>query len=328
VSFIRPEDLLEHLHAVVGQDDMKRKLASVFSQYTLYLQDEEAERPVACIYGPSGAGKTFAIETLSDSLELPVTVVSAPSISMASHKGATLRQILVQHYLNFKRDEGIILVDELDKWCAGAIGLDIESRTMGRRLQAEMLRYVEAERVEFVDEYDEHEELKDEATGEIVVFNTKRILWVFAGAFLGLENSIRQRLQNWQNLELEWVLAQATANDFELYGMLRELVGRIQTWAFAKPLTAVQLIEILGQQEIPRWQRRFRAVGCELEFDRGSLAECANHAYEEKTGARGAAAALRRAMDDLFLEASRHHLGSLLVTDHLIRTGHLELEAV
>jgi len=89
VSFIRPEVLLDHLSSVVGQTDLKRKLASVFSQYTLYLQDELAERPTALIYGPSGAGKTYAVETLASSLELPVTVVGAPGISLASHKGAT-----------------------------------------------------------------------------------------------------------------------------------------------------------------------------------------------------------------------------------------------
>jgi len=325
VSFIRPEVLLDHLSSVVGQTDLKRKLASVFSQYTLYLQDELAERPTALIYGPSGAGKTYAVETLASSLELPVTIVGAPGISLASHKGATFRDVLVQHYLNFKQDEGIIFLDEIDKWCQTVIGRDHEALGVAKRLQSELLRFIEAEKVEFIDESDEHEQLENQQTGEIVVFNTKRILWVVGGAFIGLEEIVRKRLQNYGNVDTEFLLEHATAPDFEAYGLIRELVGRIQSWSFAKPLTRQELIQILQQQEVPRWQRRMAAVGCELTVDQGALAECANAAYEVKTGARGAASYLRRAMDDLFLEASRHKLKQLQVTHSLIRTGHLEV---
>jgi len=323
MSFIRPEVLLESMQEVVSQEPMKRRLASVFSQYTLYLQDPEAVRPTALIYGPSGAGKTFAVETLAKALELPFTVMSAPGISTASYKGATLRDLLVQHYMEFGRDEGIIFLDEIDKWCSTAVGPDYEARGVGRRMQGELLRYMEKEKVEFVDEAADHDKLENEE-GEVAVFDTSRVLWVVGGAFIGLEMIVRKRLENWTNSEPELFLANATAVDFEVYGLIREMVGRVQSWIFAKPLTRQEMMLILQRQEVPRWQRRFRAVGCELDFHAGALAECANRAFEDLTGARGAASYLRKALDELFLAASSTHLSQLEITVDLVKTGKLE----
>src|ERR1700686_3247120 len=88
--FVRPEELDEAVVDVVGQDDMRRKLVSAFSQYTLYLDDRSAQRPVVLIYGPSGTGKTFAVEKLGKACGLPFTAVSSASISPPSYKGLTL----------------------------------------------------------------------------------------------------------------------------------------------------------------------------------------------------------------------------------------------
>jgi ATP-dependent Clp protease ATP-binding subunit ClpX len=320
--FVRPEDLEEAIKDVVGQDDMRRKLTSAFSQYTLYLDDESAQRPVVLIYGPSGTGKTFAVEKLGKACGLPFTAVSSASISPPSYKGLTLRDLLIQHWMNYQTDEGVIFLDEVDKWCRGSVqggSADPETLSNGIRTQAEVLRYVEMESIRFVDDSKDIEEL------EGVTFDTRKIFWVLAGAFVGIEKVIKKRLANSHFPDEDiWIHAQPV--DFTTYGMLGELANRVGTWAWTKPLTMMQMMDILKLQEVPRWQRRFEAIECELDLDVGALGQCARHAFAAKTGARGASSLLRRAMDDVFYEASKQGRSHVRVDSNTVMTGRLMME--
>jgi ATP-dependent protease Clp ATPase subunit len=108
--------------------------------------------------------------------------------------------------------------------------------------------------------------------------------------------------------------------------MITELVGRLQTLAWVKPLTNMQMIDILEQQEVPKWVAMFKMVGCKLTLHRGALSTCAERAKEEATGVRGAAAFLRRGMEDIYTEASKNKIKSLTVTRIEIETGRVSLE--
>jgi ATP-dependent Clp protease ATP-binding subunit ClpX len=323
--FQRPETLDEATEVVVGQDDLVRKLKSAFSQYTLYLDDASVQRPIVLIYGPSGSGKTFTVEALGRACDLPFTPVSSASISPPSYKGLTLRDLLIQHWKNYQTDEGVLFLDEIDKWCRGSIAdgtPDSETLSNGIRTQAEVLRYVEMEKIRFLDEG------RDDESGELekITFDTGRLFWVMAGAFVGLDKIIKKRLQNVHFPEEDvWLHAQPI--DFIHYGMVPELANRIATWAWVKPLTRIQIMEILRTQELPKWIKRFEALDCELELDPGALGMCANWAYEAKTGARGAAAIMRRAMDDIYYEASKHKKEYVHVDANTIRSGRLEVES-
>lgn len=320
--FVRPEELDEAVAGVVGQEDLVRKLKSAFSQYTLYLDEPDVQRPIVLVYGPSGSGKTFTVEALGRACDLPFTPVSSASVSPPSYKGLTLRDLLIQHWKNYDTDEGVLFLDEIDKWCRGSIANgtpDSETLSNGIRTQAEVLRYVEMESIRFIDEARDDEDI------EKITFETRNLFWIMAGAFVGLDKVIKKRLQNVHFPEEDvWLHAQPA--DFIAYGMVPELANRITTWAWVKPLTRQQIMEILRTQELPKWIRRFEALDCELDLDAGALGMCANWAYEAKTGARGAAAIMRRAMDDIFYEASKLHKDYVRVDANTVRSGRLEVE--
>lgn len=321
VKFVRPEDYDPALELVVGQEDLKVKLKSAFSQYTLFLQDESASRPIVCVYGESGSGKTFAVELLAKFSGLPVTVVSAASLSPPSYKGTTLQDLLVKHWIQYHTDVGVLYLDEVDKWCGGSVkGFDrnTESLSNGVRSQHEILRYVEAEEVGFIDIARDIEELAG------VVFNSHRMLWILSGAFVGLPGVIRHRLHN-THLDNEEVWEQAQPADFIRYGMVDELAKRVQTWAWTKPLNAIDLVEILRTQELPRWIRRFQAIGCDVTIDEAAINVCALHAHEEHIGARGAVQLLQRSMGDIFYQVSKAKLTSFRVDHNMITTGRIEI---
>src|SRR6267378_2705746 len=60
--FIRPEVFLEEMKGVIGQEDLKPRLAASFSHYTGFLDDPAVGKPVLLVFGPTGSGKTWAVE--------------------------------------------------------------------------------------------------------------------------------------------------------------------------------------------------------------------------------------------------------------------------
>jgi ATP-dependent Clp protease ATP-binding subunit ClpX len=325
VVFRRPEEYDDALSAVVSQDELKVKLKSAFSQYTAFLGNPAAGRPVIMVYGQTGSGKTFAIERMAKASQLPLTILSCAALSPPSYKGVTVQDILVRHWMKHRTDQGVIFLDELNKWCQMALTRENKSISNaedignGIRSQHEMLRYVEGEIVNFVDVARDFEQLAD------VEFDTGRILWVFGGSFLGLPGLIRRRLGGTYHTDDE-LWEHALPGDFQKYGMVEELSLRIQTYAWTKPLDAIELLQILEQQEWPRWQMRFERLGCQLEMKPGVLGLIAHHAFQEKVGARGAVSLMRRAMDDIYYHVSQQKRTHFIVDTDMIETGQVPPE--
>lgn len=325
VPFRRPEEFDEALELVVGQDDLKTKLASVFSQYTLFLQDPDAGKPMLCAYGESGSGKTFAMELVAKFSGLPLTIASAASLSPPSYKGTTIQDLLARHWMAFHTDIGVIYLDELNKWCAHALtqgkvgAANPEDIGNGVRSQHDLLRMVESEQINFLDLGRDIDEMQG------VNFNTRNLLWIFAGSFVGLPSIIRRRLSN-HHLDDEEVWGQAQPADFIRYGMVDELAKRISTWAWTKPLNSIDLLEILRAQELPKWIRRGQAIDCQVDVSESAMAECARHAFEEHIGARGAKQLMNRSMDDIFYHLSKNRIPAYTVDHNAITTGRIELE--
>lgn len=306
---VRPEVFYDALSGLVGQDPLRLKLASVFFQYTLHLVDPDAGRPNLLVYGRSGSGKTYAVERCIAAAGLPMTIASAAALAPPGFRGRVLLDVLIDHWRKWRTDRGVIFLDEIDKWCAGSaqqnsrkpadqsrVGSELEMG--GIALQQELLRTIEGERVTFTDDAKDVEDLAD------VVFDTSHVFWVFGGAFVHLDRYVRRRLHN-PHLSEEEAWEHAVPADFKAYGMTAELADRISTWAWTRPLKVPQMMQILRDQDVLRWRRRFEAVGCELRMDDGALGACAQHAWEMREGPRVARAMLNRGMDDVLLEASR-----------------------
>jgi len=337
MNFKPPTYFMEAMAPIVGQFDLKRKLAAAFTHYTLFLDDSSVGRPTVLVYGPSGSGKTFGVELCCQASGLPYSVIGGAGVSSAGYKGVTLRDLLAQHYLLYRKSEGIVFVDEVDKWTRGGMkSSDSEQIAMGTSRMAELLRYVEREDVYFQDEGKDLSALREEDPEDPenqdpdawlpVRFETRRAMWVLAGAFDGLHHIIKQRHQQDTLVEESHLWEKAGPEDFRRYGMLPELVNRCEVAAWVKPLKGEQLIEIIEAQEAPKLRTMFQAVGCALELDGGAVAQAAHLAVQEKTGARGAVLRLRHVVYDCLTEASERGLSRCRIDAQVMTTGHLPLE--
>jgi len=305
----RPEEFFDALHTLVGQDDLRLKLASTFYQYLAFLHEPEAGRPNLLVYGRSGSGKTYAIQQCIAAAGLPVTMPSAASLAPPGFRGRVFVDVLIDHWRRWKTDYGVIFLDEIDKWCAGAAKqnsrkpadsskVSSELEMGGIALQQELLRTIEGELVTFTDDAKDVEDLED------VVFDTGHVFWIFGGAFVHLDRYVRHRLRN-THLSEEEAWEHAVPEDFKGYGMTHELADRISTWAWTKPLKEVQMAQILREQDVPRWVRRFAMLDIELRLEAGAIGACSQHAWQMQEGPRVARAMLNRGMDDILAHASR-----------------------
>ncbi len=297
----RPEffwDLLER--EVIGQRELKPKLAHAFSHYTAFMEDAAVGRPTLLVYGPSGAGA-----------------------SPAGYKGTTLRDLMTQHYMAAEyREEGVVFLDEIDKTCRASMaqhgGDDRDKVGVGVGLQHELLRMIEHERIEFIDEAKDIEELEGRSV------DTGRLMFAFAGAFGGLDGIIRQRTGQ-EQIAIEDIWEHAEVPDFVRYGMVEEFALRISSYGWVRRLNSHELVSILNAQEVPRWHRLFQFLECELELDPGAVATCAAHAFEHQSGPRGARMMFQRVMGDVYSEAGRHQLARVRVDSQTMVHGHLIL---
>jgi ATP-dependent protease Clp ATPase subunit len=240
--------------------------------------------------------------------------------------------------VRFRRPEGVIFLDEIDKWCLFALsrGLDKpdpELVSMGTNKQAELLTYVEREDVWFTEEAKDLGALREadgEAVGEDaeevawkpVVFETRRTFWVMAGAFDGLHHLVRRRLQQDHLADERDLWEKVSPDDLKRYGMQPELVNRCDVVVWAKPLKGHQMIEILLQQDVPRYVRMFEVLGCKLDLQVSALALACELAVQERTGARGASLRLKHVMSELFTEADTYELTSCTVDAFVMQNGH------
>jgi ATP-dependent Clp protease ATP-binding subunit ClpX len=338
MNFKPPSYFMQAMAPVVAQRAMKRKLAAAFSIYTKFLDDPAVGHQTPLVYGPSGSGKTFGVELCCEASDLPFTSVNAAGISAAGYKGITLRDLLAQHYLVHRRSEGIIFVDEIDKKMRGAMRTnDGEQLAMGTNFQGELLRYVEREDVFLQDEAKDLAGLREEDPEDPdnespdswvpVTFETRRAMFVLAGAFEGLHRLVARRMgDDPEYTEESRLWERAAPDDFRRYGMLPELVNRCSVAAYVRPLKGHEIIEIVEMQELPRWLALFEAIGCRLELDAGAIARVAHLAVQERTGARGAVLRLNHVLGDVFTEADEHQLTSCLVDAMVMDTAILPLE--
>lgn len=143
--------------------------------------------------------------------------------------------------------------------------------------------------------------------------STKNILFIFGGAFVGLEDIIRKRLDKEKNTGIGFgysipeevpsgeLLKHVEAEDLTEYGMLGEFIGRVPGMAICDELTPEFMLRALTEPKNNLlWQYRelMRYDGVELVVAEDALQLIAERAYKQSVGCRG----LRRVCEKVFLE--------------------------
>jgi len=168
---------------------------------------------------------------------------------------------------------------------------------------------------------------------EFVQVDTTNILFICAGAFVGLEEIIRKRignqgvgfeadLRNEQEVSLSEILSNVTPEDLLKYGLIPEFIGRLPVVASLSELNKDALIEILIRPKnalIKQYQKFFELEGVTLTFTKDALDCIASQALSQKSGARGLRSIIENMMlDTMFDLPNMRDVKEVLVNEKVV----------
>ena len=267
--------------------------------------------------GPTGVGKTYLIKLIAKKIGVPFVKGDATKFSETGYVGGDVEDLVRDLVTEADGDielaqYGIVYLDEIDKIASSnnLVGPDV-SRT---GVQRALLKPMEETEVELKVPHDivsqmealDHYRRTGEKNKQKV--NTKNILFIMSGAFTGLEEIIKKRL-NRQGIgfgaeirsknDEEVLLPFVKSEDLINYGFESEFIGRLPVSAVFEKLDVSDLYEILRNVNNPiilGKKKDFKAYGIDIKFEDEALYKIAQDAYQEKTGARGLVSALERVL--------------------------------
>ena len=301
-----PHEIKEFLDEyVIGQDAAKIKLSvAVYNHYKRINQkedDTDIEKSSILLLGSTGSGKTLLAKTIAKLLDVPITLVDANVFTQAGYVGEDVESILARLYQNADGDleraeRGIVFIDEIDKIAKQGDSPSITKDVSGEGVQQALLKILEGSKVKFAPNGGRKHPDK-----EMVEIDTKNILFICSGAFVGIEKRIEKRLNmrsigfasadsQKKNVTKENIIEYLTAEDVRAYGMIPELVGRLPVITYVKNLTKDELRQVLTEPKnsiIKQYTKLFKMDGVKLEFEDDALDYIVEKALNMKTGARG-----------------------------------------
>lgn len=314
-----PLTLVEYLNKhIIGQEEAKETAAMALYFHILSLEYPELnlKKGNYLFFGPSGSGKTEIWRRLKKISPIDVLFVDASRITAPGYQGAEMDEIFFKLAMKTQNlEESIIVFDEFDKLCR--VSVTTQGNMYNEECQSAFLTLIEGGSV------------KGKTGKEI---NTQKIMFIFAGAFIGLDDSeesakccgfvATDSAGRGKQVPLE--------KKFIDYGVIPEIMGRITGFSRLHKLNRDDYVAICTQindNALSDIQKKYEKVGIQVYISDDAIEAIADKAAETELGAREIFRILNDVSGKLAFRAMREAQKEVEITaESIIKHGNMQKE--
>lgn len=287
---------------VIGQDDAKKVLSVAivnhYKRISYPSDDIELSKGNILLIGPTGSGKTHIVKHIAKYINVPFVIADATTLTEAGYVGDDVES-MIQMLINAAdgdkalAEKGIVFLDEVDKISRKSESASITRDVSGEGVQQALLKLIEGTVCRVSSSGG-----KKHPSDKMIEINTKNILFICSGAFVGLNKVIESRVSNSSigfNSEVKSKdsvsdLSHLVTEDLIKFGFIPELTGRLPVFVTFKELSKGDLVDVMTKVKnsyIDQYKYLLGLDNIDISFSRDALELIAEYALERKTGARG-----------------------------------------
>ena len=333
-NILTPKEIVNELDKkVIGQDEAKKALSVHAYLHCLRINGNKdiPFRSNILMIGPTGVGKTYLVKTLAEILGLPFSRADVTTLTETGYVGDDVEVVLYNLYRKANGDlekaqYGIVFLDEVDKIAKAEPHQSTTGNPSDKAVQEALLSMMNGEDIR-VPEFGDRRMMH---SSDGIIMNTKNILFIFGGAFVGLDDIIKMRLKgesglgfgsnailNKNKLQKDKILSQVDVKDVEKYGMIPEFIGRIPIIVTLNELTKENLKDILiksSESPIKKYTDFFKSIGKNLILDEDAINYIADKSLSMNMGARALKSIVETAMVNILFNLDGIKGNSLTLT--------------